>query len=140
MIYCTADNVGNGHEMIVHDICKVIGWEAITFHDDEVILRELLPIHAIHNVVNSDGTGTASKPNSVCLAICSPFSCLGRRYCQASAGIHPKHAIHLEGLLVVCRQVIVGAEAAKCLALLQQTVGMLSIYTQTLRLWSRSVS
>ena len=47
----TADNMGDLHEMIIHDIRKVVGRKAISFHEHKVLFRLLLLKGAIDSIL-----------------------------------------------------------------------------------------
>ena len=61
------------HEVVIHNVGKVIRRKPVTFHDDEVVLGKLFLIQAIDNVANRDRRRAASKTDSMGLTPGSSF-------------------------------------------------------------------
>lgn len=120
--------------MIIDDIGEVIGWKPVAFHDDKMVLGELLSIQSIDNVVDCWRRGAALESDGVCLTLCGSFGSFIGGDRQAFARVDTKSSVHLERRPVVSGHVIVRAEAAECFVFVEQTVGILLIYGQTQRL------
>lgn len=126
--------MGDSHKMVVNNISEVIGRKSVTFHDDKVVFGQLLLILSINNITDGSRAGPAAKSDSMCLSSRSPFIRFVGGDGQAYSRIRAKCTAGLEGLVLVCSHVILGAEAPKRFALMEKTICMLSVDIKALGL------
>jgi hypothetical protein len=79
--------VGDFHVSIVDDIGEMVGWEAVTLHDDVVVLCFLLSVIAVYNVSDSGGLRSAFEPDGELLPVGSALIGLLRGDCSTGARI-----------------------------------------------------
>lgn len=114
------DNVGDPHEVVVNHVGKVVGREAVAFHEDEVVLGLAFSITAIDEVVELDWARAASKPDGVRSAVSCLIGRLLSGKAQTRARIQPsRSAGGIAGDTSERRQVMRGAETSKGPASLQ---------------------
>lgn len=106
------------HEVIVHDVGKVIGRKPVALHDDEVILALGLLVCAVHQVGRRDGRLGGLEPDRVRLPVGRAPVRLGRRDAPARPRVVGGVAAG-GGLLDVELQFVPGAEAPERAAALE---------------------
>lgn len=131
--------MSNLHEMVINDIGKVIGREAVALDDDEVVLALILSVSSIHKIGRRDGGFGGFESNGMWLAMrCSSvgFRLANVRTsprvvsCAAAGGGFPDVEL----------QILFGTEAAECPVTVQKGLCMLLIQRETFGLWGVSAT
>ena len=74
VFYLTTHNVSYLHEMVIHNVCKMICWKAVRFHQDKIIFGLLLTLLRINGVTEHDWCKViASQAHDVTLALLGTF-------------------------------------------------------------------
>jgi len=118
--------MGDLHVVIVDDIGKVVSGEAVTLHDDKVLLGILIPEAAVDDVLDEESLLAALEANGVRVTpVCAVIGLL-KRDVATCAGVGRERG-GLVGLAFVVFQFFSGAEASVRLALPHELVGVLLV-------------
>lgn len=122
--------MGDLHEMIVNHVGEVVGRVPIALDEDEVILILVLLVVAV-DLVDEEWAAFAPEAHDVFLAVGSAAFGLRGGDTTTRPRVVCRAAAIVENLLLVALEVVRCAEAAVCLAILQELGGVLFIVVQT---------
>lgn len=132
LAYGASDYVGDPHQVVVHDIRKVIRREAITLDEDKVLLLLLLLIPPVDPVHERRGLPSL-ETHHVRLAPGGPVGGLLGGDGPAGARV-ARRLVARRSVLLVLLEVGGSAEAAVGVARLNKLFGMGAVYVQSLGL------
>lgn len=130
-----ADDMCYLHQMVINHIRQVVGRKAIRLQDDKVFLWILLLKLAV-NGISELGTskGIALQANHMSLSLCTAAVGLGRIDGTACAWINSRPAGVMKAALLRL-ELLRGAEAAVGVASVNQSLNMMLVGGQSLRLY-----
>lgn len=115
--------MGDLHVPIVYDIGEVVGGKAVGLDDDIIILRILFLKGVVDDVVDLGWRGRTAETHDKGFPFASTLLGLFWGHITACARIVRAAALFMAKLALAC-QMLLGAEAPICLALLNQLIGV----------------
>lgn len=132
--YLAPDDVRHLHEVVVDDVGKVVGREAVRLDEDKVLFGILLLVGAVNGIAELDAGGSiALEAHDMGLAGGGKPDRLGRIHGPARARVEGGHAGVVE-LALLGLELLGAAEAAIGVARVYQLLRMVPVDCQALRL------
>ena len=143
--FLAAYHVGNLHQMVVHDVGKVIGWQLVGTLVEHLVVEDVALYHhvAAYHVVHVD---FLSRPDEeahhVLLALGNHLLHFLFWQCQRVAHLHARVGVILEilYLLSLGLEFFGRVEGDVCLALVEQLLHVFLVYVAPLALAVRAVA
>lgn len=134
--YNAPNHVGDLHEMVVHDVGKVVGRVAIRLDENEVAFSFVLLVVPVDQV-RERWTTLTQESDDVAFTICCAACGLVRRDTAARPRVVDE-APSVESLLLVSLEVFGCTETTVRLTVVDELFGMLLVVMQSFRLLPKS--